>query len=327
VTEISGRGVGLDVVQDMVRRVRGSVTVSSELGKGTRFELQLPLTLSVMRVLLVEVSGEPYAIPLAHIARTLKLPIGSIDSTEGRRHFDLDGERIGLVTAHQALGIGSPRPDDEQVSVIVLSGHGHRYALVVDRLLAERQLVVQPLDARFGKIPDVAAGALMEDGSPVLILDVEDLVRTIEKLVATGAVSDVGPRTQARPAAKRQRVLVIDDSLTVRELERKLLASNGYDVEVAVDGMDGWNAVRTGGFDLVITDVDMPRMNGIELVTLVKKDPQLKSLPVMIVSYKDRPEDRRRGLDAGADYYLAKGSFHDDPLLQAVKDLIGGARS
>jgi two-component system sensor histidine kinase and response regulator WspE len=211
--------------------------------------------------------------------------------------------------------------------VLVLSGQGHRYALVVDRLLAERQLVVQPLDVRFGKIQNIAAGALMEDGSPVLILDVEDLGRTIEKLVATGAVSSIGLRMDARVAAKRKRVLVIDDSLTVRELERKLLGSNGYEVEMAVDGMDGWNAVRTGGFDLVITDVDMPRMNGIELVTLIKKDPQLNSLPVMIVSYKDRPEDRRRGLEAGADYYLAKGGFHDDTLLQAVKDLIGGAQA
>jgi two-component system sensor histidine kinase and response regulator WspE len=120
-------------------------------------------------------------------------------------------------------------------------------------------------------------------------------------------------------------VLVVEDSFTVRELERKLLTNSGYEVEVAVDGMDGWNAARTGHFDLVITDVDMPRMDGIELVTLIKKDPRVKSLPVMIVSYKDRPEDRRRGLDAGADYYLAKASFHDETLLQTVVDLIGAA--
>ena len=120
-------------------------------------------------------------------------------------------------------------------------------------------------------------------------------------------------------------MLVVDDSLTVRELERKLLDQHGYEVEVAVDGMDGWNAVRTGHFDLVVTDIDMPRMDGIELVTLIKKDPHLKSLPVMIVSYKDRDEDRRRGLEAGADYYLTKGSFHDETLLQAVVDLIGEA--
>src|SRR5206468_7131176 len=124
-------------------------------------------------------------------------------------------------------------------------------------------------------------------------------------------------------ARKRKRILVVDDSLTVRELERKLLGGGGYDVEVAVDGMDGWNAVRAGHFNLVVTDIDMPRLDGIELVTLIKKDPNLKSVPVMIVSYKDREEDRMRGLEAGADYYLTKGSFHDETLLQAVVDLIG----
>ena len=122
---------------------------------------------------------------------------------------------------------------------------------------------------------------------------------------------------------KQKRVLAVDDSLTVRELERKLLMGRGYLADVAVDGMDGWNAVRTGHYDLVITDVDMPRLDGIELATLIKSDPMLKSLPVMIVSYKDRDEDRLRGLDAGADYYLTKGSFHDETLLQAVLDLIG----
>jgi two-component system sensor histidine kinase and response regulator WspE len=117
----------------------------------------------------------------------------------------------------------------------------------------------------------------------------------------------------------------VDDSLTVRELERKLLVNRGYEADVAVDGMDGWNAVRHGHYDLIITDVDMPRMDGIELTTLIKKDPHLKSLPVLIVSYKDREQDRMRGLEAGADYYLTKGSFHDETLLNAVVDLIGEA--
>jgi two-component system sensor histidine kinase and response regulator WspE len=196
---------------------------------------------------------------------------------------------------------------------------------VVDRFLGERELVVQPLDPRLGKIKDIAAAAVMEDGAPLLIVDVEDMVRSVEKLISGGRLSKVHRATAADEATPRKRVLVVDDSLTVRELERKLLASRGYEVEVAVDGMDGWNAVRTGHFNLVVSDIDMPRMDGIELVTLIKKEPSLKSLPVMIVSYKDREEDRRRGLDAGADYYLTKGSFHDETLLQAVVDLIGEA--
>ena len=166
----------------------------------------------------------------------------------------------------------------------------------------------------------------MEDGSPVLILDVEDVIRSFEKLAHTGTLSGVAREGEAATGVARKRILVVEDSFTVRELERKVLVNGGFDVEVAVDGMDGWNAARTGHFDLVITDVDMPRMDGIELITLIKKDPHVKSLPVMIVSYKDRAEDRRRGLEAGADYYLAKGSFHDETLLHAVIDLIGRAR-
>jgi len=130
---------------------------------------------------------------------------------------------------------------------------------------------------------------------------------------------------QVAQTRRRKRVLVVDDSLTVRELERKLLVNRGFDVAVAVDGMDGWNMLRSEDFDLVVTDVDMPRMDGIELVSRIKADPRLQGVPVMVVSYKDREEDRRRGLDAGADYYLAKGSFHDDALLDAVEDLIGKA--
>jgi two-component system sensor histidine kinase and response regulator WspE len=133
------------------------------------------------------------------------------------------------------------------------------------------------------------------------------------------------PGESAAPVRRSLKVLVVDDSLTVRELERKLLANAGYDVEIATDGMDGWNAVRAARFDLVITDIDMPRMDGIELVRLIRQDPHLKDTPVMIVSYKDRPEDRRRGLDTGADHYLAKASFHDAALLDAVRDLIGEA--
>jgi two-component system sensor histidine kinase and response regulator WspE len=185
---------------------------------------------------------------------------------------------------------------------------------------------VQTLDPRLGKLKNISAAAILADRAPVLIIDVDDLLRSVELLAAGSRLGGVrfgtrGPGQQQR----RQRVLVVDDSLTVRELERKLLTASGYEVDVAVDGMDGWNAVRGRDYDLLISDVDMPRMDGIELISLVKKDARLRSIPVMIVSYKDREEDRRRGLDAGADYYLTKSSFHDESLLQAVADLIGGA--
>jgi two-component system sensor histidine kinase and response regulator WspE len=324
VTEISGRGVGLDVVQTMIRQVRGTVRVTTQHGTGSRFQLQLPLTLSVVRTLLVEICGEPYAIPLAHIQRTVKLPRKQIEQLEGKPHFIHDGRSIGLVSAQQVLGGPPVATHDDELAVVLLGDAVNTCGLVTDRFLGERELVVQPLDPRLGKVKDIAAGALMEDGTPVLIIDVVDLLLSVDKLVSMGNLHQVS-RDATSGGQARKRVLVVDDSLTVRELERKLLDQAGYDVAVAVDGLDGWNVARTEHFDLVITDIDMPRMDGIELVAHIKQDPQLNVLPVMIVSYKDREEDRRRGLDAGADYYLTKGSFHDETMLQAVVDLIGTA--
>ena len=325
VTEVSGRGVGLDAVHDVVKRVRGTVRITQEPGLGTRVQLQLPLTLSVIRSLLIEVAGEPYAVPLAHVNRTLHVSRADIELLEGHQHIAFSGRRIGVVTAHQILDTAPPADQNGTVCMIVIGDGPQTYGVVVDRFLGERMLVVQPLDPRLGKIRNITAGALMENGDPVLIADVDDWLRSVERLVAGGALTHAqhGGAQAAQRATRR--VLVVDDSLTVRELERKLLATRGYDVTIAVDGMDGWNAVRGEHFDLVITDIDMPRMDGIELVTLIKRDPQLHALPVMIVSYKDREEDRRAGLDAGADYYLAKGSFHDEALLDAVRDLIGEA--
>jgi len=323
VTEISGRGVGLDVVQNMVKNVRGSIRASTQPGLGMRFQLQLPLTLSVLRTLLVEVAGEPYAIPLSQITRTLRLPRANISSLEGRHHFRLGEQQIGLLTAQQVLECGQAKAAGDSLSIVVLGDRQALYGLLVDKFLGERELVVQPLDSRLGKVKDISAAALMEDGFPVLILDVDDMVRTIEKLLSDGLQPQTPRGALDMRSQKQKKVLAVDDSLTVRELERKLLLSRGYLADVAVDGIDGWNAVRASHYDLVITDVDMPRMDGIELATLIKADPLLKSLPVMIVSYKDREEDRLRGLEAGADYYLTKGSFNDETLLQAVVDLIG----
>ncbi|WP_434005889.1 hybrid sensor histidine kinase/response regulator [Burkholderia pseudomallei] len=324
VTDVSGRGVGLDAVQEMVKSVRGAVRIFNEPGLGMRFVLQLPLTLSVIRSLIVDVGGEPYAFPLVQVRRTLELERADIDVLEGQQHFPLDDRRVGLVTAHQLLDAGE-LDESRPATAVVVGGEPETYGVAVDRFLGERMLVVQPLDGRLNKIQNIAAGALLENGDPVLIVDVEDLIRSIDKLIRGGQLAKVRRGDRDALARRAKRVLVVDDSLTVRELERKLLEKRGYDVTIAIDGMDGWNAIRGDVFDLVVTYIDMPRMDGIELVTLIKGDPLLKSVPVMIVSYKDRDEDRRRGLEAGADYYLAKGGFHDEALLDAVHDLIGDA--
>ena len=327
VTEVSGRGVGLDAVQHMVRQLRGAVVLEQTAGQGSRFHLEVPLTLSVVRSLVVEVGEEAYAFPLAHIERMCDLAPDDIVQLEGRQHFWHEGRHVGLVAASQLLQRPPGQTPSDTLKVVVIRERDAVYGIAVERFIGERTLVVLPLDDRLGKVQDISAGALLDDGSVVLIVDVEDMLRSVDKLLNTGRLERIARRSQQASEAPRKRVLVVDDSLTVRELQRKLLLNRGYEVAVAVDGMDGWNALRSEDFDLLITDIDMPRMDGIELVTLLRRDSRLQSLPVMVVSYKDREEDRRRGLDAGADYYLAKASFHDDALLDAVVELIGGART
>jgi len=324
VTEISGRGVGLDVVQSMVKNVGGSVRVATQTGHQTMFTLQLPITMSVIRALLVQIGSEPYAFPLTRIDQILFCPAASIRTVEGRQYFDRDGVSIGLVMAAQILETTGQPPADP-MPVVVISDRGQQFGMIVESFLGERDLEVRPLDPRLGKVPDINSASLLENGDPVLIVDVEDLVRSIDNVLMGRRLSRVEFERMAEQARQRKRILVVDDSITVRELERQLLQARGFTVDVAVDGMDGWNAIRGTHYDLVVTDVDMPRMDGIGLVSLIKSDPTRRETPVVIVSYKDREEDRLRGLDAGANRYLTKSSFHDETFVDTIIDLIGEA--
>jgi len=325
VTEISGRGVGLDVVQNMVQEVRGVVKAETTQGQGTCFHLQLPITLSVISTLLVEIGGEPYAFPLMSIDRLLVVSQDEISSLENHQFLNYENTNIGIVSAKDVLGFPMEDVKGGEMSVIVISDRLNQYAIVVDRFVEERELVVRPLDERLGKIPDISAASVMEDGAPVFIVDVDDMVRSIDNLMKGGRLKNLSQADPGTQSAGRKRVLVVDDSITVREVEKHLLVNRGYEVEIAVDGADAWNALRIGAYDIVVTDVDMPRMNGIELVSKMKAHDNLKSIPVMIVSYKDREEDKLKGLEAGADYYLTKSSFHDNTLIEAVANLIGEA--
>ena len=324
VTEVSGRGVGLDVVHQTLRDLGGSVRIESDAGRGTTFVLSLPITLSVIRAALVRVSGETLAFPLARIERIVRLPQDALQRVEGRMQFELDGQAVGVLRASELLALaGDATQRDGMVSLLVVGAHGERSALAVDGFLGERDLVVRPLDPRLGRVPGVAAAAIDDDGLPVLVMDVEDLLVSIRRGLSDGAIRAVAAGALSNDAHARKRVLVADDSITVREVERQLLRRLGHEVEVAVDGMDAWNQLCAGRFDLLVTDVDMPRMNGIDLVRMLRRDPRFTNLPVAIVSYKDRAEDRAAGLEAGANAYLTKGSFQDQTFARTIADLIG----
>ncbi len=323
VSEISGRGVGLDVVRQMLKQLDGSLHLQSTRGAGTRFNLLVPISRAVTRAVAVGVAGETYAFPLLRIERLVRAEAAEIQNREGMQYLTLNGENIGLVPLAELLSLGVTRPRAEGTDIVVVVQEGRRAGFVVDAVLGEFDLATRPLDSRLGRVADLAALALMPDGAPVVLLDTEDLMRGA--MERERRHSRLAGRSEDGPARRRRRVLVVDDSISVRELVRQLLAARGYEVQAAVDGMDAWARLREWPCELVVTDVDMPRMDGIELTRSIKQDPRLRTLPVVIVSYRDRPEDRARGLEVHADAYLTKSDFQENGFIDVVYGLIGDA--
>jgi two-component system sensor histidine kinase and response regulator WspE len=308
---LSGRGVGLNVVQSTVQDAGGAVMVSSSLGAGTVFRLTLPITRSVIRVIRVLADGELFSVPMVRIDHVAHLePEGDSEKLEVRWN---DRAHPVIVLASM-LGLAD-KPLPKRTVPLLFSGG---FAFAVDKFVDQVELSVRRLDPRLGKIPGVSAASLDENGFPLLILDMDDLIQTAAGGPSSTAMS--APDDSLAP-----HILVVDDSHTVREMERRLLVRSGYAVSTAQNGQEAWNLLRLKEYDLLISDVDMPQMNGIELVTRVRANPRLARLPVIILSYKDREEDRRRGLEAGADFYLTKGSFDNGTFLRAVVDLVGDA--
>jgi two-component system sensor histidine kinase and response regulator WspE len=337
VSETSGRGVGLDVVETCVQDLRGRLRVANQSGQGLAITLVLPVSLSLVRALLLQVAHETYALPLSQLERVVTLPTADVRWVAGQPSVAVDGRDIGWMPLGPILGVAPPKPSPTLTLIEIATAHG-RFALSVDRLLGERDLALQAFDARLIKPVHVSAAAVLDDGAPVLVLDVADLASSVsrqgagahEQAVAMVALDDAdepaGTAFEERePEVVRKRVLVVEDSFTVREVERKVLTGGGYDVDVAVDGVEGWNAVCHRRYDLVVTDIDMPRMNGLELLRRIRANEATARLPVMIVSYKDREEDRMAGLEAGADRYFVKSGFEESALLDAAADLIGHA--
>lgn len=323
VSEISGRGVGLDVVRQMLKQLDGSVRLHSTPGAGSSFSLLAPISRAVTRAVAISVAGETYSFPLLRIERLVRAEAGDIHSRGGMQYLALNGQNIGLVPLAELLSLGVTRPHRDGADIVVVAQEGRRAGFVVDAVLGEFDLATRPLDPRLGRVADLAALALMPDGEPVVLLDTEDLMRgALEHERRHGRLAG---RNEEAPVGRQRRVLVVDDSISVRELVRQILAARGYDVRVAVDGMDAWAHLREWTCDLVITDVDMPRMDGIELTRSIKQDPRLRTLPVVIVSYRDRPEDRARGLEEHADAYLTKSDFQENGFIDVVYGLIGDA--
>ncbi|MDP2786778.1 MAG: hybrid sensor histidine kinase/response regulator [Pseudomonadota bacterium] len=317
VSEVSGRGVGLDVVQVNLQALGGRIAVETELNGGCRFQLTLPLTLASDHGLLVRAAGQDYALPSLYVQRILELTPAQILDVSGSQAVLVDAAPVPLRDLASLLGQRTTADDyAELISVVVIRRGWQRVALRVDHVLGEREMVVKPLAPPLCAVHHIAGGTLGRDGDILLVLAVGDLLASA--LGASGRVVSHN-NDEARPVP---RILVADDSITTRTLEQSILENAGYRVQVVADGAQAWEALHSGSFDLLITDVEMPELDGFELTRRIRADPKLADLPVIIVTSLGSEEHRRLGLEVRADAYVVKSSFETRELLEVVQQLL-----
>jgi chemotaxis protein histidine kinase CheA/CheY-like chemotaxis protein len=315
VTETSGRGVGLDVVRTAVESLGGIVDLRSEPGVGTTFTLTLPVTLGVLHCLIARVGDERYALPVPGIVESITLKDASVHVLAGSPVVVRHGATIPLLDLGAALGVSGDR--DATAAVVVR--HGERQvAWAVDRLEGELELVVKDLGSFLGRLPLVSGATIDGDGTVICLVDLRELVGDARPAQVAAAVP--GP---AVSTAKRPRVLVVEDSVGVRELERVILEGAGYEVVTAVDGLDGAARLKDKPADLVVSDVEMPGMDGFALTRTIRRTRGWEQVPVIIMTSRGSEDDQRAGLEAGASAYLLKTEFDQDQLVETVRRLVG----
>jgi chemotaxis protein histidine kinase CheA len=319
VTETSGRGIGLDVVRTAVEALGGTVDLRSTPGEGTTFVLTLPVTLGVLRCLLARIGDERYAIPVPGVVESLSLKDANVHSLAGKPVVVRHGLTLPLLDLGAALDV----PGDREASVAVVVRHADRQvAWAVDKLEGELELVVKDLGPFLGRMPLVSGATIDGDGSVVCLVDLRELAGEASLANPVVAASGMAVERPA-PVARKARVLVVEDSVGVRELERVILEGAGYDVVTAVDGLDGAARLKGDPADLVVSDVEMPGMDGYTLTRTIRRTRGWEQVPVVIMTSRGSEEDQRAGLDAGASAYLLKTEFDQNQLVETVRRLIG----
>jgi two-component system, chemotaxis family, sensor kinase CheA len=319
-TEQSGRGVGLDVVIEALAHVRGRVEVSTELGAGSEFRIIVPITLTIVPCLIMTASGQSFAVPMAAVTRVLKPDLATLPAG-GRSHALVDGRGMAVSDLAGVLGL----PDGSAGPSVVLGTTGATHGFRVESLVGQRDVVVRGLGGLIPRMDCVAGASVEPDGSILFILDVPALFQLARAspAAADGASPIPAPRSRPVAATARASLLVVDDALTVRELQRAILERAGYTVRTANDGLEALALLAEQRADLVLTDVEMPNLDGFGLTARIRGEPRLANIPVLLITSRSSDEDRRRGLDAGADGYIVKSEFDEGRLLSAVSGLLG----
>lgn len=316
ITDVSGRGVGMDIVMINVQALRGDIAVDTRKGEGSTFTLSVPLTIATERGLVVRAADQVFAIPIANVERVLDAAAEDLIDVEGGKSLMIDDHPVTFRILSNVLGLGAVGDlPSKNIQVMVLKVGWRRVALVVDDILGQREIVVRPLSAPLVNVRGITGGTLI-GGQVRMVLDPEGIVDSALKSAADFDLSS------SSSIGRAKRVLAVDDSLTTRTLVKNVLESAGYDVTTAINGKEAWNVMHDTLFDIVVTDVEMPIMNGFELTKLIKESDKLADVPVIIVTSLTSEEDKDRGVEVGADAYIVKSDFETSVLLDVMEQLI-----
>lgn len=319
VTDLSGRGMGLSVVSETVSRLGGDYQVLPGTPCGTQIQLTVPLAISTLPLLIVHAAGQAFGLPSSSLSRLIHVPVQELGTLEGQPTAVLDGQHVPLASLAYLLGIGDVElyTESKALCVAVVSAGGTRIGLVVDEFEAHTEAVLHDLGAPFAGLAHLTGGFLGAGEEIVLGLNPTVLIERYRQTDSAAQLRIVQPE-QSEPAS----VLVVDDSITTRTLEKSVLEAHGYRVRVAVDGVEALSLLHQELSDLVIADVEMPRLDGFGLLAAIRKDPRLQSLPVIMVTSLDKREHRQKGLDLGADAYIVKQHFDQSALLETIRRLL-----
>ncbi len=322
VTDVSGRGIGLAIVQEKVEQLGGTAAVHSTPGVGASFELVVPASLASSRGVIVRVADRLFVLPTLHVERVIRADPKEIATVENSETVPIDGRPVAFAFLHDVLDLQrKPRSDDaELLPVVVLSAGADRVAFAVDWVLGEQEVLVKDLGPQLESVRYVTGATVLESDRIALILHPPEVIRaaTYGNVRATPIATVI----EEAAARRKKRILVAEDSITSRTLLKNILETTGYEVRTVVDGLEALTALMEEDFDLLISDVEMPRMNGFELTAKVRAGDSHGDLPVMLVTSLESREDRERGVDAGANAYITKGSFDQTTLLETARRLM-----
>jgi len=323
ITEISGRGLGMAIVQEHIENLSGLFVISTDPGQGTTFKIELPVSLATFRGVIVSASGHDYILPVAHIEHTIQIEPGEIKTVENKTVISINGQAVSLIFLSDILGLPHPTYPDTQKKItmpVVIFGSGEkRIACIVDKITNEQDVLVKTLGKQLKRIPNISGATILGNGKVVPILNINDLISASSGKSISLAMKQT---IDTKKEETKKSILIVEDSFTSRTLLKNILDASGYIVTTAIDGEDGYQQAKLGDFDAVISDVEMPKMNGFELTRKIRDTESLAQKPVILVTSLDSREDREKGIDAGADAYIVKSSFDQSNLLEVLERLV-----